>query len=43
MKGVLSVYIRLKTGEKLHLDTLGVGSIIGQFSFIDREISLLGY
>ena len=43
MNGAMSVYIRTSTGEELALDTLGVGSLIGQYSMIENEISLLGY
>lgn len=43
MNGAISVYLRTQSGEELYLDTLGVGSIIGQYSMIETEISLLGY
>ena len=43
MNGAMSVYIRTSVGEELAIDTLGVGSIIGQYSMIENEISLLGY
>ena len=35
MEGVVGIYIKLKNGEELFTDYLGVGSIIGQYSMIE--------
>jgi hypothetical protein len=43
MKGVIGVYIRLKTGEELFTDYLGVGSLIGSYSVIEQEIMIIGF
>jgi hypothetical protein len=43
MDGVVAVYIKLQSGAHLCIDYLGVGSIIGQYSMIDRDISLVGF
>jgi CRP-like cAMP-binding protein len=43
MKGVVGVYIRLKTGEELFTDYLGEGSLIGQYSVIEQEIMIIGF
>lgn len=42
MEGVVAIYIRLKNGEELFTDYLGVGSIIGQYSMIEGEIMEIG-
>lgn len=43
MDGVVGVYIKLESGAHLCIDYLGVGSIIGQYSMVDRDISLVGF
>ena len=43
MSGVVRVYIKLKNDEELYTDVLGVGSIIGQYSMMEQEISIIGF
>lgn len=43
MSGVVRVYIKLKNDEELYTDVLGVGSIIGQYSMLEQEISIIGF
>ena len=43
MEGVIGVYLKLQSGSLFFIDYLGVGSVIGQYSMIDRDISLFGF
>lgn len=43
MSGVVGVYIKIKTGEEMFTDYLGVGSVIGQYSMVDQEIMMIGF
>ena len=43
MRGVVCCYLRLKNGEEIITDYLGIGSIIGQYSMLDKEIMVIGF
>lgn len=43
MEGVVAAYLLLKNGNTLNTDYLGPGSVIGQYSFIEEEISTFGF
>lgn len=42
MSGVIEVYVKYASSF-LSLETLGIGSIIGQFSVLDSEIMFCGF
>lgn len=43
MNGVVGVYVRLKTGQEVYTDFLGVGSVIGQYSMVEQDIMMIGF
>jgi CRP-like cAMP-binding protein len=43
MSGVIQVYLKLKDGSELVIDYLGIGSFIGQYSVIEKEILVCGF